>query len=155
MRWNQPRAHIPPYFNANPPKRRLGMLCFIVLICMSFCGGVVLCYLNLSCFSGSADFFFVNSPPMYQLAFFLRYSVPATLLNTLAAFGSKTYKDKVSYIFTHDLIIKLLWCIFPGVIVPYYNLIYCKNFNLNPFYFLFVISGSSISKTCLAFSSYD
>ena len=63
--WDIPTRYIPPYFNAHPPKKRMG----------------------------TAEFFFVRSPQMYQLAFFLRYSIPSTLLSTLATFGG-VYKDQ-------------------------------------------------------------
>lgn len=42
----------------------------------------------------SPDFRFITNPQGYQLMFFLKYSVPSALLNTLAMFGTKSQKSK-------------------------------------------------------------
>lgn len=49
------------------------------------------------------SFRFLRSPQMYQIAFFLQYSVPSTILNTLALAGAPGFSEKAR------LFSKLLW----------------------------------------------
>jgi hypothetical protein len=57
LRWALPIAIVPKFFNERPPKKRLS----------------------------KAEFSFLRSPQNYQLQFFLRYSVPSSMMNVLAA----------------------------------------------------------------------
>jgi len=52
---------------------------------------------------GPVSFRFLRSPQMYQIAFFLQYSVPSTILNTLALTGAPGFAEKA------QLFNKLLW----------------------------------------------
>jgi hypothetical protein len=62
LRWALPIAIVPKFFNEHPPTKRLS----------------------------KAEFNFLRSPQNYQLQFFLRYSVPSSMLNVLAAVSPNT-----------------------------------------------------------------
>lgn len=69
LRWALPIAIVPKFFNERPPKKRLS----------------------------KAEFSFLRSPQNYQLQFFLRYSVPSSMMNVLAAVSPNSVtKDRAN-----------------------------------------------------------
>lgn len=62
--WGIPRESIISYFTSNPPDKQLS----------------------------APGFNMITSPQEYQLQFFLRYSIPSALLNTISAIGNKATK---------------------------------------------------------------
>lgn len=71
LRWALPIAVVPRFFNEHPPTKRLS----------------------------KAEFSFLRSPQNYQLQFFLRYSVPSSMLNVLAAVSpNKAHKERANQI---------------------------------------------------------
>ena len=68
MYWGDPLQYVTKYFLAHPAQRRLS----------------------------DPSFKFIGSPQQYQIEFFLRYSVPSTLMNTLAPLATKSYQVKAA-----------------------------------------------------------
>ena len=75
MRWGAIMDAVVDYFKLHPPTRRLS----------------------------APNFRMVPSPQLFQLLFFLKYSVPSALLNTVTPLGNKAYKEKAA------LYNKLVW----------------------------------------------
>lgn len=75
MCWGYPLNSVQKYFHNNPPPRAIA----------------------------PAEFSFARTPQMYQLRFFLQYSIPSSLLNTISLVGSSASKK------TAKLFEKLQW----------------------------------------------